>query len=345
MLSILVKASAIYLVSTGVTGATVKTYKPVLDTGSCGFMISAADLPNWNITWAHTFPLGWEFLSSSKKLYSGRWIPYEIVFKNAASNLFDIKATLPILAVEERSVCPDYDEAVDTYFCPVPSGTVESMPTGIRLMGIGFGRQPDGQPQGYPDKNPLLSVSSIAGVSVPVTGSTSYRPGYIITADGITVGLTSSSMTSFSPKTVKLTHPSTTPLDTRDWLPVPVCISVNSGTCAPGNGLIDTGIDQSYMHLPSAGTTVVRTVFPIVDAGQTVQWKFGTAVDGYVVAADFVVGDTVGMEQGVVPREISLWKHPASEGVTPRVNTGRHILRRWAVAFDAIFGSLSFAAA
>src|SRR5437660_7231460 len=55
-------------VSTGVTGATVKTYKPVIDTGSCGFMISAADLPDWNITWAHTFPLGWEFLSSSKIL-------------------------------------------------------------------------------------------------------------------------------------------------------------------------------------------------------------------------------------------------------------------------------------
>jgi hypothetical protein len=98
------------------------------------------------------------------------------------------------------------------------------------------------------------------------------------------------------------------------------------------------------MHLPSAGTVVNRTVFPIIDAGQTIQWKFGTAADGYVVSEDFMVGGAVGVEQGVVPRGASLWKYPASEGVTPRVNTGRHVLRKWEVAFDAIFGSVSFAA-
>jgi hypothetical protein len=326
-------------VSSGVAGGLVKTYHPVIDTGSTGFMISAADLPNFG--GCDTLPHGWEFLSSSKKLYSGCWVPYDVVFKNAATGLFNIKARLPILAVEQRSVCPDYDEDVDTWSCPAPSGSVENMPTGIRLMGVGFGRQNDGMPQGNPDKNTLLNIQSIAGTTV--TGSAAFRVGYIIRDDGITVGLTRSNMAPFATKTVKLSAGSSA--DYRDWAAVPVCIGVNHVTCVNGDGLIDTGIDQSYMHGPTAWLSVVSRTGFVINNGETVQWKFGTATEGYVVSEDFTVGDAPGIASGVVPREVSLYLHPSSDGVTPRVNTGRHILRRWDLAFDADFGSLSFAAA
>jgi hypothetical protein len=123
----------------------------------------------------------------------------------------------PLLRFSQlKSVCPDYDEAIDTPTCPAPSGPVESMPTNIRLMGVSFGRQPDSQPQGNPDKNPLLNIYNIAGVTVPVLGSSSYRPGYIIAKNGITVGLTNANMTRFAARTAKLAQPPTTPLDSRD---------------------------------------------------------------------------------------------------------------------------------
>lgn len=57
-----------------------KEFKPVVDTGTCGFVISAADIPDWREDEATFDSLGWEFLSSSKRLYNGHWIKRNIFF-------------------------------------------------------------------------------------------------------------------------------------------------------------------------------------------------------------------------------------------------------------------------
>jgi hypothetical protein len=62
------------------------------------------------------------------------------------------------------------------------------MPAGIQVMGVGFGREADGQPQGTPDKNPFLNLVSIDGK--PASENRSLRNGYIINKDGIKIGLT-----------------------------------------------------------------------------------------------------------------------------------------------------------
>ena len=60
-------------------------YHPIIDTGSCGLFVSANGLPGWNASEASKYPVGWEFLSSSKRLYSGHWIPRDLYLTNAAS--------------------------------------------------------------------------------------------------------------------------------------------------------------------------------------------------------------------------------------------------------------------
>src|SRR5258708_11547342 len=57
----------------------------------------------------------------------------------------------------------------------------EDAPKGVAMLGIGFGREHDGQEQSTPDKNPFLADTA-AGER--------HRRGYIVTRTGIRVGLT-----------------------------------------------------------------------------------------------------------------------------------------------------------
>jgi hypothetical protein len=328
------------------TGTTAKTFHPVIDTGTCGLMVSADVFPDWTPTIAATYPVGWEFLSSSKKLYSGNWIPKDVLFTAAGVK---VKANFPILAVSDVTICPHYDEAADTNTCPTPaSGTAPTtthLPTGIRLMGIGFGRQADGQPQGNPDKNPFLNINSVDGIDL--ADSTTFRNGYIISKEGITVGLTdaNTATASFASLSPGLTHVT----DSRDWLPVPVCIAVDTDVCVTGTAVIDTGINQSYMTVPlsmklnrhtepspSTGSPV-----SVLDDGSEVHWSFGPAGGPYAATFDFEVGDEGGMESGGIPSVIIAQR---SSTKAPYVNTGRHFLRNWKVVFDAVGGKFGFMA-
>ena len=322
------------------TGIPAKTYSPIIDTGTCGLVISASGFPSWSNSTAAEFPIGWEFLSSSKRLYSGHWIPKDIQFMNAG---VEVISRVPILAVEEVTICPNYNETTDTNICPTttsgPPPVVTPMPTGIQVMGVGFGREADGQPQGTPDKNPFLNMRTIDGHPVPPNRK--FRNGYIISKDGITIGLTlrNTQGMKFAKLAPRWTN-SSVPHDPRDWAAVPSCMSINGATCTPGSALIDTGVAQSYMTLPF-GTIANRTIFPLLDNGSTVDVQFGSPRE-IVACEKFIVGDAEGIQKGVVPSSVRLSladpvKNP------PHVNTGRHFLRRWKLAFDAVGGKLGFA--
>ena len=318
------------------SGSMATTYHPIIDTGTCGFVVSANGFPNWNASDASTHPVGWEFLSSSKRLYSGHWIPRDIYFTN--SNV-EVKASILILAVEAVTICPNYNETTDTNICPTPTNgaapVVTPMPTGIQVMGVGFGRETDGQPQGTPDKNAFLNVQSINGISV--LQNPLFRNGYIVAKEGITIGLTASNTAgmNFSKLTLR---PNAT--DSRDWSSVQACMSVDGANCTTGPALIDTGVAQMYMTLP-LGTRANRTVIPLLDNGSTVDVQIGAP--GEIVAAErFVVGDEAGINSSVVPSSVRL--SLVDPILNPsHVNTGRHFLRAWKVAFDACDGFVGLA--
>ena len=306
------------------------TYHPIVDTGSCGFVISAADLPDWSEEEASRHPLGWEYLSSSKILYSGRWIPKNVYFTNAK---VEVKARIPVLAVETKTICPSYEKAHGTNACPCPKdGTppvVIHMPTGIRVMGVGFGREHDGMPQGTPDKNALLNVRSIGGVNV--TDDTRFRNGYVLNRHGITIGLTPANTDGMHFSKLSLVA---NPAGRRDWAQVDCCMAVDEAKCIPGVALVDTGVLQMYMTLP-LGTKVNRSDPPLLDDGSVVEVQIGSpGQESHLGREKFIVGDEKDMREGVTPSSVRMTLADPKRN-PPHVNTGRHFLRAWQVAFDS----------
>jgi len=334
-------------------GPTAKSLTPTIDTGTCGYIISTERLPHWPPENLTAYPVGWEYLSSSKRLYSGRWIPHDIYY-NTSSGV-EAKANLPILAVENRTTCSNYDRTTGTNSCPIPASGVPAevthLPTGISLFGVGFGRQVDGQPQGDPDKNPFLNLKTIDGADI--TSSETFRNGYIITKDGIIIGLTERNTAEMVFTNLKhgIRDHNEYPLD---WAPVPACIAVDGIPCVNGTALIDTGIPHSYLTLPmyqpdGAITPVHRHTatspstganVQVLDDGSHVQIRFGNGADE--VDDDYhVVNSTLYEIRDQTPdMVITTLADPTKR--PPFVNTGRHFLRAWEVGFDAVGGRYGF---
>jgi len=315
-----------------------QTYYPVIDTGTCGLIVSAAEFPNWTPELAERYPVGFEYLSSSKKLYVGNWIPRDIQFLEA-----DVTTSVPILVVSKRYVCPGYNSTTDGPNCASPTETID-MPTKISLLGVGFGRQFDGQPQGNPDKNPFLNVINISGS--PITPNSSFRTGYKIAKEGITLGLTGNNTAGFSFTDL---NNGLTP-DPCDWAPIPACIRVGTAPCVNVNttALIDTGIDQMYLTVPpsipvkthieasrSTGANV-----SVLDDGQVVEVQYG-GPGRKAARYSFLVGDMQSVTTGVAPPQVIVTRSATKK---PFVNTGRHFLRGFEVIFDAAGGRYGFKA-
>jgi hypothetical protein len=77
----------------------------------------------------------------------------------------EVLPRIPILMVDEETIFPDHNETTDTNNRPNPISStavvVTPMPTGIQFVGVGFGPEPDGQPQGALGKNPFLNFETI----------------------------------------------------------------------------------------------------------------------------------------------------------------------------------------
>lgn len=344
-------------------------YNGTLDTGSTGILLSAADLENYNETAAALYPVGWQFLTSSKILYSGNWIPRNLTFPTASKDggnatTTNVTAEVPILAVTKKVTCPGYNITTDGAECPANANATgeTDMPVQIVYLGVGFGRQYNGQPQGNPDKNPFLNIIAINGEP---TSADEMHAGYVVTNEGIQVGLTSESTKGFEEGKVKLVKQKEYSNDTRDWSQTGACISVTNSSsiaastpstaCVNGTILVDTGIAQMYLTIPPS-MPVTRmsqesasrpgTNVSVLADGQTVSVQFGLSANnpsldrgggdvapsqdiGIQKGYSFVVGD---FKDEVVPSQVIT---TVSRSKAPFVNTGRHFLRMYDVLFDA----------
>jgi hypothetical protein len=320
-------------------GGASRQFTMIMDTGTTGVVISAADLPGYS---AVGNPQGWEFLSSSKLLWVGHWIPRELVFLDASGNQL-ATATVPVLAVETQYTCPRWSEQANQPTCGESKKTV-TMPAGITYMGVGFGREHDGQPQGTPDKNPLLNLTAIDGQRIrPST----YRSGYIITPNGVHVGLSAANSHDFA--WVKLQgrsldkrgNPASD--DPRDWPQASMAVSVSGGPSQSGSVLIDTGIAQMYLTVSNPSQLPTQSVRnPSLKGAAATGLASGAevivsfpSVDRPISQYSFTVGDTTNED---APSVVLV-----TRGGTPAfVNTGRHLLRGYEAAFDANGGWFGF---
>jgi hypothetical protein len=322
-------------------GGASRQFTITMDTGSTGVVISAADLPGYSNA-ADRYSLGWEYLSSSKRLWVGRWVPRELVFLDASGAQL-ATANVPVLAVETQYICPDWSKRSNQPTCPKPQETI-SMPTGIAYMGVGFGREHDGQPQGTPDKNPFLNLTAIEGHPIEPGA---LRSGYVVTPRGVHLGLSRANGHDFAWTKLEgrslgvLGKPASD--DPRDWPQAQMAVSVNGQPAETGPVLIDTGIDQMYLTVsnpsslptapvPNPSRKGLEAVGLASGAGVAVSFPDATAPVAHYA---FTMGD----EANEAAPSVVLITNP---GTPAFVNTGRRLLRKYDVAFDADGGWFGF---
>ncbi|KAL7939909.1 hypothetical protein V8C35DRAFT_288042 [Trichoderma chlorosporum] len=301
---------------------------PVLDTGSNGLMLDALDLNITNATLAN-YESGYQYLSSSTRLYRGAWIPFRLDFADSSGVPVNVTSEVPILVVNETLLCAGYQNAWKSDCPPDHTSSYNSHPQGTQWWGIGYGREADGQYQGTPDKNALLNIKSIDGVDV--SASDYYRVGYSLRKDGVMVGLTQENTQGYS--WTKLEKQDGFSEDPRDWRNVSGCVSIDGGTCRVSNILVDTGITRSYLStrdqqvrlVPSNASLTAKVLGP----GQNVLVRFGLEAGYQGIQYNFTTGGNSCLEPDEVRTKI------VNQGQEEKINTGVYFYREWESTFDA----------
>ena len=272
-----------------------------MDTGSTGLVISASALPPLNRL--RDLGPGRLTYSSSGRIMEGRWV--EIVLTIAGDG--DAALTtrpMPVLAVTRirclhtaRTCRPD------------------NQPTHVAMLGVGFARERDHQPDGTPDHNPFLNSAAAVGT-----------PGYIVRRDGVQIGLAPTDPPGFH--LIRLARDAAG----TDWAAPPVCITVADTTPACGTILVDTGVASMFLTVPPdvlGGTeaglpTGTRLAFDLTGGSRS-----GPAYS-------IVVGDRT---TPLAPTAITL----VGVGRKPTfVNTGLHFLNGFDILFDAAAGRFGY---
>jgi hypothetical protein len=235
----------------------------------------------------------------------GRWVvtPVTLVGKNDAAVQTE---PMPVLAVTHVECLRQARDCTPT-----------DTPRNIAMVGIGFGREGDQQSQSTPDKNPLLRVTG---------GSGERRRGYILSPQGVHVGLTGANTRGAFAFT-KLSRQQDRP----DWSAIPACISLNGQTPpACGSILVDTGVSVMFMTVPVAQAGQATAS---LDEGTNVSISVGTAEKSSELYRFTVGGDSV-----LAPERIHLRVSPDRVFV----NTSFHLLNGFDVLYDADGGYAGF---
>lgn len=305
---------------------------------------------------------GQEWLSSSKILYTGYWVPRYVTFVH--SNPV-IKTYQPVLAVTKKFINCDWWEPSYGSACPGASEEDDSSWRTITNIGIGYGRSYDGQPQGTPDKNPLLNIDTIGGTALD--SLTTFHPGWRINENGIQVGLKDDIWNDPSRPT-RAEIPLPTPIPPPppetlgrnphfDWQEVRGCVkfppisgSTTPPPCHDVAMLLDTGIGWSSIRVDN------ETAWAVRKDNDTQILKDNQIVDVFAVFPNAL--------SPTASRRVQLYKFLSSGGSQPPacywtpestkvhydnehhrrkfVNTGRRVFRVLAFLLDPLNGRVGF---
>jgi hypothetical protein len=195
------------------------SFAAVMDTGSTGIVISATAIPDVTDL---PGPPGFLEYSSSGRIERGRWVETPVTILGA-NGRHVMTRPIRVLAVTRVDCVPHARNC-----------TVRIMPRHVAMLGVGFGREADHQPDSTPDRNPFLTIAG----PVPL-----WR-GYIVTRQGVTIGLDPSISRGFA--TIQLARSRLFP----DWDQAPACIALAGAPPACGVALMDTGVVVMYLSVP-----------------------------------------------------------------------------------------------
>ncbi len=277
--------------------------RAVIDSGSTGIVVAARYIPHFDQL--QSIGEGKLTYTSSGRVMRGQWVITRLALVGQRGARIETEP-MPVLAVT-------HVDCLETARDCTPS----SSPRNIAMVGVGFGRQGDQQSQSTPDKNPLLRVAA---------GEGQRRRGYILTREGVHVGLTREN-TRGDFRFVKLERRP----DGRDWAGVPACISLNGQTPpACGSMLMDTGVSTMFMTISPEQAGGMQRTLP---DGTEVAVRVGNAEHSSELYR-FTVGD----DSPLAPEGI----HLRVSSTRAFVNTSYHLLNGFDVLYDADGGYAAF---
>ncbi len=126
----------------------------------------------------------------------------------------------------------------------------ELRPRGVAFMGVGFDRGSAQRTDDTAPRNPFTNLVSLASGAPP----SSVRPGYIVTREGVHLGMSAERTRNFA--FVKLQPSASSRPGAPAWSTAPMTVMVD-GIGGNGTVLVDTGINYMFLS-PPEGTRLER---------------------------------------------------------------------------------------
>jgi hypothetical protein len=200
-----------------------------LDTGSLGVIVTKSKLFKGVNVHGPGAP-GQKFYDSSGYVYTGNYYLAPVSVQLTSGSYVQSDPIL-VLAVDKVHCHAGYKK------CAAPKNA------SLYYLGVGFDRNSTGPGDLFdsPSENAFLRLTD-------TQGGTDINPGYILSTQGVTLGITPGDSAGFNP--VTLTPNATV---AGDWNPEPGCYQFTSLPGSPqfcGNLLLDVGIGEMFMDLP-----------------------------------------------------------------------------------------------
>ena len=248
-----------------------------MDTGSTGVAVASTLIPNFTTSGTQ----GWVFYNSSGLLLQGYFNNVTLSFPDATDPSgapATVTETIPVLGVTNMTCLPGFPNPCSTSTQP-------------KMFGVGVDRNTMGI--GVPSQNPsvLNAAPAISQAYNPLVNldanqSALFHSGFIITPQGVQLGLTAQNTTNFA-------YQMLAPLSGAagqavqsigNWQQAGMSVSVNGGTSVPGTILMDTGVNDAFLYIrgqPISGSLAAGSVvsLQLLNAGQNVTYSF-TVGDG-----------------------------------------------------------------
>ncbi len=249
-----------------------------MDTGSTGLAVTSSFIPGFTASGTK----GWVFYNSSGLLLQGYFNTTHVTFANAtdaAGRPVQVTATMPVLGITERTCLPNFPNPCSQ------SGNTFMMGVGVDRNTMGIGTPPgsvaglNGAPAIAQNYNPLVNLDDMQ--------SGAMRRGYVITSNGLQLGLTAQNTAAgFAyQKLLPLAGAAAgqTASGPGNWQQAAMAVSINRTNYIGGTLLLDTGLNDGFLHVPGVSTKGA------VEAGTIVRLQLLNA--GGAVGYSFTVGD------------------------------------------------------
>lgn len=312
-------------------GATINAN---MDTGSRGIIVSKYLLPS---DFQVSGPAGYIFYWESGIKLNGRWTNSRVSLVQAedmGGNPAEIGANLPILVIESMT-CVKPQAGKPWPYQPSSCKTMEGKTVPISsdnttaVVGVGFDRTGMGT---APENNAYNQQRNLF-LNIDQMKSGSVRSGYIITQQGVQLGLTQANASEgFAFGKLLPTGFKQVAGSPPDWQAPLGSVTYQGKSYAPGQVVVDMGSSRGLLTLPGQPTTGT-----IPDGAQLSLSLLGTQGQ---VAVNWTGGNTsdVLYPDGVSWAALQKGRFSENKRTNTFANTGRDVLNGFDILYDATDG-------